>query len=276
MSRKLKKILADSLSTDELSLLVGGYDLVGDMAIIIVPEALQAKERLIAEAVLESNRQLRVVAKRSGFHSGEFRTIPLEILAGEIRKETEVREFGLRLLVNPETVYYSVRSGAERRRVASLVGPGEAVLVLFSGVAPYPLMISRYSRAGSIVGIEKNPQAHLYALENLNRNAGSDNIRLFLGDAKEVVPDLGLFFDRVIMPLPTMAKEFLPCALQVLRPGGFVHYYDLRQPECFQQSVDDLIAAAALENRLVKVTAVTRCGHCAPHVYRICVDAEVL
>jgi len=276
MARKLKKILADTLSSEELSLLIGGYDLVGDMAIIIVPDALQAKERLIAQAVLESNRQLKVVAKRSGFHSGEFRTIPLDILAGENRKEAEVREFGLRLLVNPETVYYSVRSGAERRRIASLVCPKESVLVLFSGVAPYPLMISRYSKVESIVGIEKNPQAHVYALLNLKRNAGLDNIRLFMGDVKEIVPSLGLVFDRVIMPLPTMAEEFLPCAFRALRPGGFLHYYDLQHQESFHSSVEKLVAAGAAENRTVQAAAVTRCGHCAPRTYRICIDAKVL
>ncbi len=155
---KLKKRLEDSLSARELERLVGAYDVVGDIAIVIIPEELEAKEHLIAEAILTSNRKINVVAKRAGNYGGEFRTMPLQILAGENRKETEVKEFGIRLLVNPETVYYSVRSGNERKRIASLVAPGESVLVLFSGIAPFPLIISRYSKAKSIVGIEKNPR----------------------------------------------------------------------------------------------------------------------
>ncbi len=133
------------------------------------------------------------MAKRAGNYGGEFRTIPLCILAGENRKETEVKESGIRLLVNPETVYYSVRSGNERRRIASLVQSGESVLVLFSGIAPFPLVIAGYSEAKSVVGIEKNPQAHAYGLQNLSRNKKLKNIQLYLGDVTEVVPELAFF-----------------------------------------------------------------------------------
>ena len=156
----LKEILGYLLSENELQLLVRGYDVVGDIAIIIIPQELEAKEQVIAAAILANNQKIKVVAKRAAHYGGEFRTLPIKIIGGEDRRETEVREFGLRLRLNVEKVYFSVRSGNERRRIAFLVQPGENVLVLFSGIAPYPLMISRYSLAKKIVGIEKNPVAH--------------------------------------------------------------------------------------------------------------------
>ncbi len=272
---KLKNRLAEKLSVEELERLVGAYDIVGDIAIIMIPEGLEAKERLIAEAILDSNPRIRVVAKRAGRYGGEFRTIPLHILAGENRKETEVKESGIRLLVNPESVYYSVRSGNERRRLASLVQPGESVLVLFSGIAPYPLVIAGYSAANSVVGIEKNPEAHAYGLENLRRNKKLQNIRLYPGDVKEVLPNLATTFDRVVMPLPTRSEEFLPCALQVLKANGFLHFYDMQRPELFSQSVEKIASACAVEGRTVLSSRITRCGHCAPHIYRICIDASI-
>jgi tRNA (guanine37-N1)-methyltransferase len=272
---KLKHALEGILSAEELKLLVGAYDVVGDICIIIVPKTLEQKEHFIAEQILKNNRKIRVVAKRCGFYGGEFRTIPLQILAGENRKETEVREFGIRLLLNPETVYYSVRSGNERRRVASMVGQGESVLVLFSGVAPFPLIISKYSKAKTIVGIEKNPLAHSYAIENLKRNKKLKNIRLYQGDAKVVVATLSALFDRVIMPLPTRAEEFLPSALQVLKPGGVLHFYDLQRADLFDQSVEKIVSACAADNRVVTSTSITRCGHCAPRTYRICIDSKI-
>lgn len=272
---KLKARLEDILSPNELLGLVGAYDVVGDMAIIIVPEELQAKEQLIAEAILSSNKKIKVVAKRDGNYSGEFRTIPLKVLAGEERKETEVKEFGVRLLVNPGKVYYSVRSGNERRRIASLVRPEEDVLVLFSGIAPFPLIISKFSKARSIIGIEKNPQAHSYGLENLRRNKRLKNIKLYLGDVREILPSLAGNYDRVVMPLPTMGEEFLSWALQVLRPKGFLHFYDMQHIEQFEQSLDKVVSAAAAVNRNVLSSAITRCGHCAPKVHRICIDAEI-
>lgn len=272
---KLKQALEGILSKEELSLLVGSYDVVGDIAIIIIPRELEPKEKQIAEQILLNNTKLKVVAKRDGFYGGEFRTIPLQILAGENRKETEVKEFGIRLLVNPETVYYSVRSGNERRRVAGLVEEGETVLVLFSGVAPYPLIISRYSKANSITGIEKNPRAHAYGLENLKRNRKQNNIQLYQGDVEMVVPKLSMRFDRLIMPLPTKGEEFLPCGLKVLKSCGSLHFYDLQHPELFDKSVDKILNACAIENRTVTSIKVTRCGHCSPQTYRICIDAEI-
>lgn len=274
-SMNLKKRLAGSLAEKDLAQLVGAYDIVGDIAVIIVPKALEAQEHLIADAILDSNRKIRVVAKRAGNYGGEFRTIPLRILAGENRKETEVKEFGVRLLVNPETVYYSVRSGNERKRIASLVTEGESVLVLFSGVAPFPLLISRFSKAGSIVGIEKNPEAHGYAVQNLSRNKKLTNIELFLGDVREVVPALATLYDRVIMPLPTRGEEFLSCALQALKAGGILHFYDMQRVDMFAHSVEKITRSCDMFNRTVISSDLTKCGHCGPQVYRICIDAKI-
>ncbi len=272
---KLKKQLVNRLPAEELKRLIGAYDVVGDIAIIIIPDELEAREHLIAEALLSSNRNINVVAKRSGQYGGEFRTIGLEILAGENRKETEVKEFGIRLLVNPETVYYSVRSGNERKRIASLVKPDESIVVLFSGIAPFPLIISKYSKAKSIVGIEKNPKAHAYGLQNLCRNKKLNNIHLHLGDVREVLPGLATTFDRVIMPLPTRGEDFLPCALQALKVGGYLHFYDMQRSELFQQSVEKIVSAAAAQKRTVQSPTITRCGHCAPKTFRICIDARI-
>lgn len=126
--RRLKNELLDKCSDVEIAQLVGAYDVVGDVAIIIVPESLVDKERLIGEAVLASNRRLRTVAKRAGQYAGEFRTIALQVIAGRPTTETEVREFGVRLSLDPARVYYSVRSGNERKRVASQVSQGRECL----------------------------------------------------------------------------------------------------------------------------------------------------
>lgn len=275
MALRLKHSLLGMLTAQEHQELVGSYDVVGDIAIIIVPEMLVVHERMIADAILACNRNIKVVAKRAGHYGGEFRTIPLTILAGEDRIETEVREFGIRMCLNVERVYYSVRSGNERRRIAALVAPGESVLVLFSGVAPYPLVIARYSGAGRIVGIEKNPVAHRYALNNLQLNKKLQNIDLHLGDAHEIVPTLHRCFDRVVMPLPTMADAFLSDALGVLKPGGYLHFYDLQQVDRFADSLLKIASSCAAENRQIADYSIIKCGHCGPRTYRICVDAHI-
>jgi len=273
--RKLKSDLRPVCSEEEISQLVGGYDVVGDVAIIIIPEELAVREQLIGDTLLAANPRLRTVAKRAGLYSGEFRTIPLTVIAGRDSTETEVKEFGIRLRLDPATVYYSVRSGSERQRVASLVTAGEQVLVMFSGIAPFPLHIAKYSAAAWITGIEKNPVAHAYGRENVQLNRSLNNISLYCGDVREVLTTIQHKFHRIIMPAPTLAGNYLEDALQVLAGGGTLHYYDMQAPDCFDRAVVAVEAACTASGRALVSAEVVRCGHCSPKSYRICVDAVI-
>ena len=277
MSAKLKDILAPVLAQEELDLLIGSYDIVGDIAIVIVPPELTHRETIIGEAILASNKKLEVVAKRAGNYGGEFRTIDLKIIAGENRKETQVTEFGVRLLVNVETTYFSVRSGNERRRLASLVQPMESVLVMFSGVGPYPLIIAKHSAAKKVVGIEKNPLAHEYALKNLKLNKKLKKVQFIVGDAADLPLLLDERFDRIVMPLPTMADRFLPVAMEMLKEeGGWVHYYEMAKEGSFETAVEKVQSSAENIGRKRVASSIIRCGHCGPRTHRICVDSQIV
>jgi len=275
MSVDLKTCLRGILPQEELDQLVRSYDVIGDMAVVIIPDALVHRERQIGEAILANTRRIKVVARRDGIYSGEFRTIPLKVIAGENRKETVHREYGVSLAVNPETVYFSVRSGTERKRIADQVEPGEEVLVLFSGIAPYPLVIAANSKARQVLGIEKNPEAHRYGLINLARNKKIRNVQLYCGDVAEVLPQLARSFDRIVMPLPKSGADFLPLALPVLRPGGMLHFYDMQKEPDFAASVETVRGAVLAQGRALRSAAVVRCGHCAPRTFRICVDCLI-
>lgn len=277
MSAKLKDILAPVLVQEELDQLIGSYDIVGDIAIVIVPPELTHRETTIGEAILTSNKNVQVVAKRAGNYGGEFRTIELKIIAGESRKETQVTEFGVRLMLNVETTYFSVRSGNERRRLASLVQPMESVLVMFSGVGPYPLLIAKHSEAKKVVGIEKNPLAHEYAMKNLKLNKKLKNVECKVGDAADLPLLLDERFDRIVMPLPTMADRFLPVAMEMLKEeGGWIHYYEMAQLGSFETAATKVQNSAGKSGRKLIASSVTRCGHCGPRTHRICVDAQIV
>ncbi len=269
---KLKELLFGILSESELQLVVRAYDLVGDIVILTIPGGLEKKEQEIASAILANNHKVKVVAKRAAHYGGEFRQRPLKVIGGEVRSETEAKEFGVRLQLDVETVYFSARSGNERKRIASLVQPEENVLVLFSGIAPYPLMISRYSRAKRIVGIEKNPVAHSYGLINLKLNKKCSNIELIEGDIRDILPEFTAKFDRIIMPLPKSAGDYIEISLPLLQPGGWIHFYDMQYVDSFEKSVVKVRAACEASGRSLASAEVVLSGHCGPHTYRICVD----
>lgn len=275
MSQKLRTNLRKIVPEKLHSYLVSSYDLVGDIAVIIIRAELAQYERVIGETVLESHPHINVVAKRSGLYEGEFRILPLIIIAGENRTVTEVKESGVRLKLDLSTVYFSVRSGGERLRVAGLVESGEKVLVPFSGIGPYPLIIAQHSDAETVVGIEKNENAHNWALENLKCNKRLNNVRFGNADFYQSLDNTPFLWDRIIMPLPKAELDFVPPAISVLADGGWLHCYDMRASTDFDNAVDQLAAIVSSCGRRLIDAKIVSCGHCSPRTFRICIDARV-
>lgn len=255
--------------------LIGGFDRVGDIAVVIVPPELAAHEQEIGEIILGLHKTIRVVAKRDGRYSGEYRTLPLAIIAGEKRFATLHRENGVNLRLDLAQVYFSVRSAHERARVAALVKPGETVAVLCSGVGPFPLIIARHSRVREVIGIEKNPLAHSYALDNLKANRRITNVRFLEGDANLVLPALGRRFDRILIVLPHGGEVLLPCALDALKPAGHLHFYDMQAKGCSSTTHAKVESACRDRGRTLHQPFETICGHCGPTMFRVCLDAVI-
>lgn len=188
-ARDLKTILKDKLSEDEFEKLKTSYDTVGSIAILEIDESLRKKEKIIADALLESNKNIKTVVRKDDKHDGEFRTQKMKWLAGEKTKETIYKENGVSLILNVEDVYFSPRLSTERKRISEQVKKGEDVLVMFSGCAPYPAVLSKNTEARSIIGIEVNPEGHRYGLKNLELNK-IRNVVLINDDVKKAVPDI--------------------------------------------------------------------------------------
>ena len=248
---------------------------MGDIAVVSLVPELEPFEREIGAIILDLHKTVRVVAKRDGQYSGEFRTLPLRVIAGEERLTTVHRENGVTLHLDLAQVYFSVRSAHERARIAALVQPGERVAVLCSGVGPFPLIIGRHSGVREVIGIEMNPVAHEYALRNLQANRALRTVRFLEGDAGQVLPSQGRLFDRILVVLPCGGEVLLPAALDALRPGGVLHFYDMQAKGCHSATVAKVEAACRERGCRIRPLQVAVCGHCGPTVHRICLDAVI-
>lgn len=273
---KLKDRLQARFSNIDPARLPGGFDRVGDIAVVgITPEATPWEHDIGALLLALHHSTIRVVAKRAGAYAGEYRTLPLQVIAGEERLTTIHRENGVLLHLDLSQVYFSVRSAHERARIAALVKPGENVAVLCSGVGPFPLIIGRHSKAREVIGIEKNPIAHAFALRNLRANRTIRNVRFIAGDAGEVLPTLDRQFDRLLIVLPHGGEMLLPCALDALRPGGVLHFYDMQAKGCSAMTLAKVDAACRTQQRSFHPLHVEVCGHCGPTTLRLCLDTAI-
>ncbi len=200
---------------------IASFDVIGDIAIVDIPEELEEKKNEVVKILL-SRKFIHTVLQKTSRIEGEFRTRRFNYLGGEKKTETVHTEYGLKFKLNLETVYFNPRLSTERFRIAHKVEPGETVIDMFCGVGPFSLMISRFSRAEKIYAIDINPEAIKFLHENIKLNK-IKNVIPILGDAKEEVPKIG-HADRVIMNLPQEAFKFLREALNC---GKIIHYYTI-------------------------------------------------
>lgn len=253
--------------------LPSSFDILGEIAIIEIKEGQKEKE--IAKELLAQHKSIKTVLKKSGIHEGEFRTQKLKYLAGKRTKEAIYKENGISLKLDVEKVYFSPRLSTERKRIYQLVKPNESVLVMFSGCGPYVFVISKNTQAKKIIGIEKNPIAHKYAIENIKLNKAR-NVELINADVKEHLPKLKETYDRIIMPLPKDAELFLEDAFKVARKGTITHLYGFEHENEFDKAEEKLKTEAKKAGINYRLLNFVKCGNYSPGKYRICLDFEIL
>jgi tRNA (guanine37-N1)-methyltransferase len=198
---------------------IRSLDIIGDIAVIDIPEEAESQKEDIARALL-ARKPIKTVVEKSSKVQGEHRTRELTYIMGEQKFETMHKEYGLLFKVHVDTVYFNPRLATERMRIAKMVTPGEVVADMFCGVGPFSLLVSKFSKAEKIYAIDINPHAVTFLKENITLNH-CNNVIPILGDAKEKIKIVG-HVDRIIMNLPHSAFEFLPAALPC---GDIIHYY---------------------------------------------------
>jgi len=281
MRKSLKNLLAGRLTPSDVQLVSDSYDIIGDIAVIRVPEELRPRGGIIAEAIMSTHRRVKTVLSQTSPVSGDFRLRGLEWVGGERGTETLHREYGCVLAVDLETCYFSPRLSHERMRIARLVKPNETLVNMFAGVGSYSIIIAKHSAAEKIYSIDANPSADRYVKENIRLNRVDARVTPLLGDAKEIVTKrLRGVADRVLMPLPEKAYEYLDTAFSALKSsGGYIHYYDFTHAgkgetptEEVRARVSDRLRSLGVRFDLPSARVVRTTG---PNWYQVVVDIHV-
>jgi tRNA (guanine37-N1)-methyltransferase len=155
---------------------------------------------------------------------GVTRTRDLEFLAGVDNLETIHKEYGIRFKLNPSTVYFSPRLATERSRIVDEVNENETIIDFFAGIGSFPISIAHVKNA-KIYSVDINPEAYKYVNENIKLNKLIGEVIPIQGDIRKVINDLPLA-DRILMNLPGTAKDFLDIAVNHLKVGGVLNYYE--------------------------------------------------
>ncbi|MFN3910160.1 MAG: class I SAM-dependent methyltransferase [Candidatus Anstonellaceae archaeon] len=205
---------------------LSSYDLIGSIAVLELPSELQKHKKEIANFLLKKNKHIKTVALRQKGRTKKFRIKKIKVIAGEKTSKTINTESGCKFLMDLNKVYYTPRFSEERLRIARQIEKNERVLVLFSGICPYPIVIEKKSSPESITAIELNKFAHKFAIKNIEINKCKKIIAINNDVKKELKKTIYKnSFHRIIMPHPTNALNYFSQALKCLKKQGIIHIY---------------------------------------------------
>ncbi len=254
------------------------FDIIGDIAVIKNRNLSDETSHAVSDFIINSG-YARSVYLQIRPHSGLERTRSLKWIGGEKRTITLHKENKYLLKVDIEKVFFTPRLHAEHLRIGKLVKPNERIFNMFSGVGAFSIAIAIYSKPDLIISTDINEYAVKLTLENAHINNVSSVIEVIRSDSGFLSEGFNNMFDRVLMPLPLLAKTYLPQAIKALKREGWLHIYDAYSGKNRREVIKSAIVEYMqllhrlnvsdyhLDARIV--------GSIAPHKYRIAIDAFI-
>ena len=227
MKKRLRQTLSVFLSPEDLRKVYSSYDIAGDIAVFRLPCTSSVNAETIARAIMNVHRNVKTVLFQSSPVAGNLRLRRLTYVSGENKTTTIHREFGCLFAVDLSKCYFSPRLSHERMRIASLIERGETLVNMFAGVGCFSIIAAKHSGAAKVFSIDVNSAAVRFMKENIKLNRVYDKVTPLMGDSKKIINNLLQYrADRVLMPLPEKALEYMPSAVLALKKsGGWIHYY---------------------------------------------------
>jgi len=293
---RLKDKLKEIIPKEKWKYLPSSFEIIGSrekaIAIVEIDENLNEFEKEIGKAIAELHKNVNVVLRKLSERIGEERIRKFKRIYGNENTEVIHKENGYLIKVDPTKVYFSAKEGEERKRIALKVKENENVLVMFSGVAPFAIAIAKFqpkvnkiycielnkiaNEYNKIYCIELNKIANEYAKENVKINKVSEKVVLIEGKVEDVWKKIEKKFDRIIMPLPLKALEYLEIAIKLLKKDGIIHLYGISKEENLFKDIEERIEKIA-KNLNVKFEIVERrkISLYAPRKWKVRIDIKV-
>ena len=278
--KNLAASLEGNAPEDLVENLPRSYDVIGDIAVVEVPEGVQQFAPIVGQSILKINPHVRLVLQKASRTEGKYRIRGFKVIAGMGGTETTYCEFACRYHLDVSTVYFNPRLSHERMRVARQVMPGEVIVDMFAGVGPYSILMAKQQPKSTVYSVDLNPAAITYLKENVFMNSVADRVIPICGDANLLARgELRGIANRVIMNLPSESVNYIPAAAQLLREqGGMIHFYAFANRD---QSIEEIrnsfqLAVAAQDRKAVSFQFCKTIKGVSSSRVEVAIDAQVV
>ncbi|MFQ6621313.1 hypothetical protein Gotur_002630 [Gossypium turneri] len=197
------------------------FETVGHIAHLNLKDEHLPYKNVIAKVVLDKNKpKIQTVVNKIDVIQNDYRTMQLEVLAGNHSLVTTVVENGLRFRVDLAKVYWNSRLATERLRLLSGFNRNDVICDVFSGVGP--IAVSAAKIVKRVYANDLNPFAVEYLERNSVLNKLEKKIKVFNMDGRRFInamfsSEKARSITHVVMNLPNDAAEFLDAFRGVYR-----------------------------------------------------------
>jgi tRNA (guanine37-N1)-methyltransferase len=258
---------------------MAAYDVIGNVVVVKFRRGASHNEKKkFARKLLKENKAVRTILEKTGKFSGRLRTQKTSYLAGEKTKEVLYKENDCLFRLNVDSCYFSPRLSTERLNVASAVKRGERVLVMFSGIGVYGIVIGKHSKVSEVVCVEIGRECNKYAKENVKRNKLVDKVKVVGGGVRRKIGrgrEVKGPFARIVMARPNLADSFLDVAFSVIKKSGVIHFYCFYNDEDRKQIKEDVEIEAKSARKKVRILRIKKAGEVGKGKFRFRADIKI-
>lgn len=208
VAQALRELLPASIPDDRVP---SSFETIGHIArLVLHPEHLPYRYE-IGKVFLAKNSRLRTVVNKTSSISTQFRTFPMEVIAGDDDMEAEIKENDATFTFDFSKVYWNSRLQREHARIVDSLADEDIVCDMMAGIGPFAVPAALRSGA-TIYANDLNPDSHRALIRNVRRNGVGKSVTCSNLDAREFARDLmqrKIPFTRVLMNLPDSAISFL-------------------------------------------------------------------
>jgi len=286
-------------------------DIVGTIAILKFKRSTPwIIKKIKAIIFIRKHKHVTTVLEKTSKISGILRKQETKYLAGIKTKETIYKENNCIFRYNVDETYFSPRLSNERKIIAEEVIkeikkkfkylPNDEfnhnkkrlrvgrtrkentrdlggnnlipkILVMFAGIAPYPIVISKTLKQNKMRALiysnELNEEANSYAKENIKLNKLDNYVSILEGDANKIKTKEK--FDIILMPRPNIEDTFLKSALKLSKQETKIFYHGFGTKESVLNEIKK-----DTKNK-IKNLKIRKAGDIGPNIYRWNVEFEI-
>ncbi|GBG28348.1 tRNA guanine37-N1-methyltransferase [Hondaea fermentalgiana] len=210
------------LIPEDIKELPSSFETVGHLAHLNLREEVLPWRYEVGQVILDKNPVLRTVVTKVGSIENQFRTFPMEVIAGENSTEVEVKEYGCIFRFDFADVYWNSRLHEEHWRLVNRFNANEVLVDAFCGVGPFAIPAAR--KGLKVYASDLNPKSYAALVGNIAANKVEKLVTASNEDARAFIPRIvstGVVPDHVVMNLPASGLEFLDAFRGAFDPDVF-------------------------------------------------------